>query len=65
MKLTPREVEILNALAAGETAKQQALREGRKVSTIRSLRSNVYRKLGVVNAPQAVAAAFRLRDRIK
>jgi DNA-binding CsgD family transcriptional regulator len=60
VRLTPRELEVLKALAAGETTKQTALRLGVDHKTVRSHRTNLYRKLGVANAPQAAVLAYRL-----
>lgn len=63
MRLTAREIEVLNGLAEGKTTKGHALELGLSESTVRTHRSKLYRKLGVVNAAQAVVAAYRLLGR--
>jgi len=57
--LTRRELEVLSALAAGQTNKQIALLEGVSANTIKYHIKNIYDKLDVHNRSQAVAVYFR------
>ncbi len=57
--LTRRELEVLSALAAGQTNKQIAILEGVSTNTIKYHIKNIYDKLDVHNRGQAVAVYFR------
>jgi DNA-binding CsgD family transcriptional regulator len=56
--LTSAEVAVLRAAAEGETAKEVALRTGRRPSTLERQRSTIIRKLGAVNMTNAVAIGY-------
>jgi DNA-binding NarL/FixJ family response regulator len=60
LRLTPRERDILDAIALGEAIKQTARRLGIKEKTVENTRHQLYRKLGVRSAPEALAAADRV-----
>ena len=60
LKLTPREHEILNAIAQGESAKQIARRLGISVRTVENLQGNLFRKLRVHRKAAAVIVAHDL-----
>lgn len=53
--LTKREVQVVEALAAGERPKQIALRLGISRKTVEHYEGRLYRKLGAKTAPHAVA----------
>lgn len=57
--LTSREVEIVEALAGGESSKQIARKLFISERTVRNHASNIYRKLGVCDRTQAVLQAAR------
>jgi len=57
--LTRRELEVLSALAAGQTNKQIAVLDGVSANTIKYHIKNIYDKLEVHNRSQAVAVYFR------
>jgi len=54
---TPREREILASIDRGESVKQTARALGISVKTVENLQRRLFRKLGVRNRAQAVAAA--------
>ena len=54
--VTPREVEVLRALADGLSSKEIALRLGVAESTIKTHRINLYRKLNVTIRSKAIVA---------
>jgi DNA-binding NarL/FixJ family response regulator len=56
--LTPRETEILRALADGQTNKEMAQHFWLSAQTIKYHLSNIYRKLGVGGRTQAVRLAY-------
>lgn len=58
-RLTPRETEILRALAAGETATQIAARLGISALTVQSHVKSILAKLGVHSKIEAVTLAWR------
>ncbi len=58
-RLTPREAEILRALAAGESIPEIAERLGITVLTVQSHVKNVLAKLGVHSRLEAVTLAWR------
>ncbi|MFI6426247.1 LuxR C-terminal-related transcriptional regulator [Promicromonospora sp. NPDC050880] len=58
--LTPREREVLRALATGLTAEQAAARFGVAVTTVRTQIRSVYRKLRVSRRREALARAQEL-----
>jgi DNA-binding NarL/FixJ family response regulator len=58
-RLTPRETEILRALAAGETATQIATRLGISALTVQSHVKSILAKLGVHSKIEAVTLAWR------
>ena len=53
--LTRREIQVVEALAAGERPKQIALRLGISVKTVQQHERHLYRKLDAKTAPHAVA----------
>ena len=55
--LTPREREILTSIDRGDSVKQTARSLGIAVKTVENLQGRLFRKLGVRNRAQAVAAA--------
>lgn len=55
--LTPREREILASIDRGDSVKQTARSLGIAVKTVENLQGRLFRKLGVRNRAQAVAAA--------
>ncbi|HZD37012.1 MAG TPA: LuxR family transcriptional regulator [Actinomycetes bacterium] len=57
LSLTPREREILASIDRGESVKQTARSLGIAVKTVENLQGRLFRKLGVRNRAQAVAAA--------
>jgi LuxR family maltose regulon positive regulatory protein len=59
--VTPREVEVLRALADGMSSKEIARCLGVAESTIKTHRVNIYRKLDVVTRSRAISAARNLR----
>jgi DNA-binding NarL/FixJ family response regulator len=61
IRLTSREVELLQLLARGCTYSQTADRLGTSVHTVESHVKNVYRKLNVHSARAAVWRATELR----
>ena len=56
--LTPRETEILHALAEGRSNKQMAQHFWLSAQTIKYHLTNIYRKLGVDSRTQAVRLAY-------
>ena len=58
-ELSPREAELLKAMAEGLTNKGIAQQFGISHQTARNHLSNVYRKLGVRSRAEAVLAGFR------
>lgn len=61
VRLTPREQAILASIGQGESVKQTARHLGITAKTVENLQSRLFRKLGVRNRAQAVAAAHRGR----
>jgi DNA-binding CsgD family transcriptional regulator len=57
-RLTPRESEIINLAAAGNSVKQTARALNISVKTVESIQSNLFRKLGVSGRTGAVAAVY-------
>lgn len=57
LSLTPREREILASIDRGESVKQTARSLGIAAKTVENLQGRLFRKLGVRNRAQAVAAA--------
>ncbi|MGH7870031.1 MAG: LuxR C-terminal-related transcriptional regulator, partial [Candidatus Dormibacteraceae bacterium] len=57
--LTPREIEILKLLAAGQANKQIAFQLKISEKTVRNHVSNIYEKLGIYDRSQAVLYAVR------
>lgn len=57
LSLTPREREILTSIDRGDSVKQTARSLGIAVKTVENLQGRLFRKLGVRNRAQAVAAA--------
>jgi DNA-binding CsgD family transcriptional regulator len=55
--LTPRQLQVLQLLAAGKTYAEIALAGGVTVSTVRTHIHLAYRRLGVVDRAQAVLKA--------
>lgn len=58
--LSPRECEILEALASGESNKELARRLGISPNTVKTHLARVYDKLGVQRRVQAIEAAREL-----
>ena len=61
VSLTPRETDVLRALARGRTYVQVADELGVSPNTVASHVKNLYRKLGVRSARSAVWRGFELR----
>ena len=59
-KLTPREREVLKLLAGGDASKVIADKLGISENTVEVHRKNIYGKMGVHSAAQAVLAAVRM-----
>lgn len=57
--LTPTEIEILKAIAQGKTTKEIAAERFSSVHTVNTHRKNIFRKLKVNTAHEAVKYAFR------
>jgi DNA-binding NarL/FixJ family response regulator len=57
LELTQREREILDSIGRGESVKQTATALGISARTVENLQGRLFRKLGVRNRAQAVAAA--------
>jgi DNA-binding NarL/FixJ family response regulator len=60
LRLTPRELGILESVERGETVKQTALSLGIALKTVENLQSRMFRKLGARNRAHAVVIAHRL-----
>jgi DNA-binding NarL/FixJ family response regulator len=60
VKLTPREVQILRSIEAGELMKQTARNLGISPRTVENTQRVLFRKLGVRNRAQAIARAYAL-----
>jgi len=58
-RLTPREVEILELMAAGNQADQIAEQLGMSVYTLRTHTQNILTKLGVHSKLEALVLAIR------
>ncbi len=61
--LTPREREMLAALAGGLTNHQMAVHLGISLNTVKFHLKNLYEKLGATNRAQAVACYLQGRER--
>jgi DNA-binding CsgD family transcriptional regulator len=61
--LTPREIEILDALAEGLSSKQIAERYGLSVRTVETHRLNVKRKLEIEGQAELIKFAVERRRR--
>lgn len=61
IRLTPRELQVLETMASGQQSKLAAWRLGLSVRTVEMHRSNVLTKLGATNASQAAALARELQ----
>lgn len=59
--VTPREIDVLRALADGMSSKEIARSLGVAESTIKTHRINIYRKLDVATRSRAISAARALR----
>jgi DNA-binding NarL/FixJ family response regulator len=59
-ELTPRERDILNSIAAGDTVRQTARTLGIAQKTVENIQARLFRKLGVRNRTGAVASAHSL-----
>ena len=57
--LTQTEVEILKAIAQGKTTKEIANERFSSIHTINTHRKNIFRKIGVNSAHEAIKYAFR------
>lgn len=57
--LTQTEIEILKAIAQGKTTKEIANERFSSVHTINTHRKNIFRKIGVNSAHEAIKYAFR------
>lgn len=57
--LTPTEIEILKAIAQGKTTKEIAAERFSSIHTVNTHRKNIFRKLKVNTAHEAVKYAFR------
>ncbi len=61
IRLTPRQLGVLKMIARGETDMLVALKMGINVGTIRYHKTNIFAKLKVESAVQAVVTALKLR----
>lgn len=64
-RLTPRESEIINLAAAGNSVKQTARALNISVKTVESIQSHLFRKLGVSGRTGAVAVVYGRDERDK
>ncbi|WP_186111539.1 response regulator [Burkholderia gladioli] len=62
-RLTPRELDILDALAEGLSSKQIALQNGLSVRTVETHRLNLKRKLGIEGQAELIKFAVEHRRR--
>jgi DNA-binding CsgD family transcriptional regulator len=62
-RLTPRERDILDALAEGLSSKQIALQNGLSVRTVETHRLNLKRKLGIEGQAELIKFAVEHRRR--
>ena len=62
-RLTPRELEILDALAEGLSSKQIAQRNGLSVRTVETHRLNLKRKLDIEGQAELIKFAVENRRR--
>lgn len=60
VELTPREVDILDSIARGESVKQTARVLGICAKTVENLQSRMFRKLNARNRAQAITRAHAL-----
>lgn len=60
LRLTPRELAILESVERGESVKQTARSLGIAMKTVENLQSRMFRKLGARNRAHAVTIAHRL-----
>lgn len=60
LRLTPRELSILESVERGESVKQTARTLGIAMKTVENLQSRMFRKLGARNRAHAVTIAHRL-----
>jgi two-component system, NarL family, nitrate/nitrite response regulator NarL len=60
IKLTPREIDILNSIQRGESVKQTARALGISIKTVENLQSRLFRKVGARNRAQAISRAHEL-----
>jgi len=60
LRLTPRELSILQSVERGESVKQTARSLGIAMKTVENLQSRMFRKLGARNRAHAVTIAHRL-----
>lgn len=58
-KLSDRETEILQRMADGLSSRNIAIALGISEDTVETHRKNIYRKIDVKNAAQAMAYGFR------
>jgi DNA-binding NarL/FixJ family response regulator len=61
-RLTPREWDVLDLLAEGQSTEQIARSLHLATETVRSHLKNIFRKLDARSRREALAAARRLRD---
>jgi DNA-binding CsgD family transcriptional regulator len=57
--LPRRERDVLQAMASGAAVPEMARRWHVSVATVKTQQANLYRRLGAVTGPHAVAEAFR------
>lgn len=57
--LTQTEIEILKAIAQGKTTKEIAYERYSSIHTVNTHRKNIFRKIGVNSAHEAIKYAFR------
>lgn len=57
--LTPSEIEIIRSIAQGKTTKEIASERYSSIHTINTHRKNIFRKLGVNTAHEAIKCAIR------
>lgn len=56
--LSPRQLQVLRLIAAGHDTPAIARQLHVSQSTVRTTRANLFEKLGVHNAPHAIAVAY-------
>lgn len=61
MELTDREMEVLKLIAEGYSSEEIGFKLFISSDAVKSRRLSIYNKLDAINAPHAIAVAFRKR----